>query len=681
MGVPFKCKQENVFGFNLFSPRHEPIINDPLKYVFTPPRLPLLPGLSAIVRFTEIKRFPFSKEVFSEQEQTQEGVPCEEDIRSQQYSVTESKQSFFSMEDLEPISEVQQHLFCVELMKRLNMQRRQDYLCDITLVAKEGKEFKAHRNVLSAVSPFFVKLFQSEMKEKEEGIIRFEISASILEGVLEFIYTGHLRILDERNAKDLIIAADFLLLVCLKTFAGRFLEQRLSNSNCISTFYFAEKYQCEELVAKTRKFVHENFASVAELDEFLDLEAEEVERWISIDDICVAAEEDILKIIQKWTEQNESDRKAKFEELFRHVRLVLVSRDVLVVDIVTNQLVRDNYSCLKRVSDAIAFVSCTSEDALMQSPRRRLGTHAIVACGGKHTLCYLPEADTWKFLANGLFENMNYRTQLVSFRDQLFTFDGSCNTHRYDPAFDAWSSLQRLRLSSNSKRVAVIRGQIYAIDVEGIIERYNMGSWSWESIFRPSFWERVRKSHRGCRKDSCIVVAGDCLYVLGGKSELQQQSTRGFWRPAEFICVTKAERFHTVHKKWKEIADMKQERSCAFGVATQGKIFVAGGEGRENKQLNSCEVYTISTNEWQFIGSLNVPRLWGSMVCVNGTLYVLGGSQKYQGFEYTVESYDPTVKRWTQRASIPVDKIPGNTKPSFKGCALKIPKVVLAKLK
>ena len=594
---------------------------------------------------------PSEKQVFRDFE----GIPEEE-------FGTESESLCKSMEDLEPISEVQQNLFCVELMKRLNMQRRQDYLCDITLVAKEGKEFKAHRNVLSAVSPFFAKLFQSEMKEKEEGIIRFEeISASILEDVLEFIYTGHVMIFNERNAKDLIIAADFLLLICLKTFAGRFLEQRLSNSNCISTFYFAEKYQCEELVAKTRKFVHENFASVAELEEFLELEAEEVERWISSDDICVAAEEDVLKIIQKWTEQNESDRRVKFEELFRHIRLVLVSRDVLVFDVVTNQLVRDNCSCLKRVSDAIASLSCTSEDTLMQSPRRRLGTHAIVACGGKHTLCYLLETDTWKFLATGLFENMNYFTQMVAFRDQLFAFNGSCNTHRYDPAFDGWSSFQRLHLSSSWKRVAFIRGQIYAIDVvgeqrESTIERYNMGSWSWESIFT---------SRKGCREESCVIAAGDCLYVLGGR--------HGYlWNVK---CVTKAERFDTVHNKWEEIADMQQERSCAFGVATQGKIFVAGGQGTGNKQLNSCEVYTISKNEWQFIGSLNVPRLWGSMVCVNGTLYVLGGLQSY-----TVESYDPTVKKWTQRASIPVDKIPGNTKSSFKGCALKIPKVALAKL-
>ena len=411
------------------------------------------------------------------------------------------------MEDLEPISEAEQVPYCVELMKRLNMQRGQDYLCDITMVAKEGKEFKAHRNVLSAVSPFFAKLFQSEMKEKEEGIIRFEeISALILEGVLEFIYTGHVEIDGERYAKDLIVSADYLLLVCLKTFAGRFLEQLLTNSNCISTFYFAEKYQCEELVAKTRKFVHENFASVAELDEFLELEAEEVGRWISSDEICVEAEEDIFKIIQKWIEQKESDRNSKFEELFRHVRLVFVSRDFLLVDIVTNQLVRDNYSCLKRVSDAIAVVSCASEDALM-TPRRRLGTHAIVACGGKHTLCYLPETDAWTFLENGLFENMNHCTQMVTFRDQLFTFNGSCNTHRYDPAFDAWSSLKYLHLSSNSKRVVVIRGQIYTIDVDrhtkkSTIERYSMASCSWEKIFT---------SHEGCNYLSCVVAAGDCM--------------------------------------------------------------------------------------------------------------------------------------------------------------------------
>ena len=172
------------------------------------------------------------------------------------------------MEDLKPICEVEQSSFCVELLKRLNLQRGQNYLCDITLVANGGKEFKAHRNLLSAASPFFERLLQSEMKEKEEGVIRFEdISELILADVLEFIYTGSVEI-NETNASELIIAAEYLLIEGLKTKSGRFLEQQqMTSSNCISTLDFAEKYRCEELVINSTKFMLENFASVAESEE------------------------------------------------------------------------------------------------------------------------------------------------------------------------------------------------------------------------------------------------------------------------------------------------------------------------------------------------------------------------------------------------------------------------------
>ena len=162
------------------------------------------------------------------------------------------------MEDLQVISDVEQAAFCVELAKRLNMLRRQDHLCDITLTTKDDKEFKAHRNVLSAASPFFFKLLQSDMKENREGIVRFEeISGAVMEDVLEFIYTGSVEVTQE-NSKDLIAAANYLLIPDLKTVSERFLERQMSESNCISTFYFAELYQCDKLIINTRKFIHAN---------------------------------------------------------------------------------------------------------------------------------------------------------------------------------------------------------------------------------------------------------------------------------------------------------------------------------------------------------------------------------------------------------------------------------------
>ena len=578
------------------------------------------------------------------------------------------------MEDLKSICEVEQNSFCVELLKRLNLQRNQNCLCDITLVAKEGNEFRAHKNVLSAASPFFLKLLQSEMKEKEEGVIRFEdISELILADVLEFIYTGSVEI-NETNAKDLIVAAEYLLIEGLKTKSGRFLEQQqMTCSNCISTFCFAEKYRCEELVANSTKFILDNFASVAESEEFLSLKAEEVEKWISNDEIRLATEEDVLKIILNWIEHDKSKRKGKFKKLFGQVRLVLLSRDSLLT-VVTHELVRQDSECLTKVLDAIDVVRTASEDINDQSPRKRLETQAIVVGGGEYLFCYLPmlpEKDAWKtmsYLTEEL-QNLSHGTKMINFHDQLYTINGY-HAQRYDPVFDIWATL-RLHIPYRTEYVSVCRGQLYAINIDdnettgrtSTVNKFDVESYSWQTVHSSSW---------GCRYDSCIVAAGNCLYVLGGGTTRSYSSQE---------LVTVSERFDIIGHQWEKIADMQQGRAYAFGVAFQGKIFVAGGKDRSRKELNSCEVYNITTDEWQFVGSLNVPRLHGSMLCVNGTIYVLGGSLRRYANAYTVEVYDPVGNKWTQKTTIPVERIPEKERSSFSGCALKLSRGVLDRVK
>jgi len=560
------------------------------------------------------------------------------------------------MENLQPISDAEQAAFCVELAKRLNMLRRQDHLCDVTLVTKDDKEFKAHRNVLSAASPFFFKLLQSDMKENREGIVRFEeISGAVMEDVLEFIYTGTVEVTQE-NSKDLIAAANYLLIPGLKNLSGQFLERQMSESNCISTFYFAEMYQCDELITNTRKFIHENFASVAEMNEFLNLEAKEVERWISSDEISVVVEADVFEIVLKWIEQDKSERKASFEKLFRHMRLAFLSRDFLL-DVVTNELVRENLHCVKLISDAVKLTSFTCEGDLPQSPRKGLETRAIVACGGKYTFCYLPEEDEWKRLAEGLLER-SYATKMISYRDELYAFPHHGEGERYDPVVNGWCTLDLC--STWFTKVAVVRGDIYAIEVntstkKSTIKRYNVERCSWQTVL---------SSHEGCRESSCVVAAGNHLYVCGGLLE------------DDFVTI--AERFDTVENKWEEIANMQQKRGYAFGVATEGKIFVAGGNDHWVWCLKTCEMFNISTNEWQFVASLNVSRTHGSMVCLKGTLYVLGGQNVLSGLD--VEYYDPTKNKWIKKTTIPVKMVSKNSKDTFTGCVLKLSKGVLDKL-
>ena len=548
----------------------------------------------------------------------------------------------------------------------MDMQRRHDHLCDITLMTKDDKEFKAHRNVLSKASLFFCKLLQSDMRENREGIVRLEeISGAVMEDVLEFVYTGNVEITQE-NSQDLFAVANFLLIPALEKRSGRFLKRQMSESNCISTFYFAEMYQWDELITKSRMFIHANFKSVAEMDEFLNLEAKEVERWISSDEISVEVEADVFKIVLKWIEQTKSERKTCFEQLFRHVRLTFLSRDFLL-DVVTNDLVRENLNCLKLISDAVKLTSFTCEGDLSQSPRKGFETRAIVACGGKFTFCYLPEKDEWKRLADGPSWK-SHLTKMLSYRDQLYAFSSDGEGERYDPVVNSWGTLD---LSTSwPTEVAVVRGEMYAIEVGSLQEKSTIKRYDVERCL----WQTVLSSHEGCRVESCVVAAGNHLYVCGGRIK------NGDY-------VTKAERFDTVENKWEEISDMQQRRVGSFGVATEGKIFLACGRPSRGmlplSWLQTCEMYNISTNEWQLIGSLNVPRLNGSMVCLKGTLYVLGGTRRhgtYRRSQLIIEYYDPTEDKWIKKTTIPAKMISAENKDTFSGCVLKLSKLVLDKL-
>ena len=242
------------------------------------------------------------------------------------------------------------------------------------------------------------------MRENREGIIRLEhITETVMRDVLEFIRCGCVMITQE-NATYLLEAADYLLLSSLKTIVVEFLEGELSSLNCESTYYYAEKYQCEDLVVISRKCLFSNFAAVVQSQEFLNLESQQVEQWISSGEIAVSSEEEVFKIVLQWIKRSKSERKGKLEELFRHVRLPYLSRDYMCRHVITNDLVKENPSCLKLVKEALKGIYSASDNR-PQSPRKWSETH-IVVYTGKETFCYQPEEDKWYRLADApLYEN------------------------------------------------------------------------------------------------------------------------------------------------------------------------------------------------------------------------------------------------------------------------------------
>ena len=509
-------------------------------------------------------------------------------------------------------------------LKERETQPGRDRPCDVTLMADNGKKFEAHRDVLAQSSPFFKRLFSTDMKESNEGVVRLEIlSEAVLKDVLEFIYTDTIDMLAQQDVEALIAAADYLLLSKLKTLAERFLKKKVCVSNCLSYLDLAEKYQCQELADFTKHFANANFAVIGKSEEFLNLSSREVERWISSDEIVVAAEEDVFKIIRRWIKHKKNERKEKLYELFRHVRLIYVSREYLSKKVVKTSLVKNNEQCLASVTSAINWLDHARRELdhpRPQSIRKSLEKHSIVIAG-KRIVCYLPDTDTWYELPKSPSKPNTYDC-VVSVEGKVEKFSIKSDAYEvYDPYLNHWTTVTNSSISIPDPQSRWDRAEktvtgehVYLHQkrfhwgVMGVKAwKYNKTSDSWRSVPLPDLLWGL-----------CVVFLDKYVYVMGGCG------------PPDLVPSARSARFDTSKDEWKEIADMQTARLNAFGVAAHGKIFVIGGhddsiDDFRCPRILPCEVYNIQTNEWQFIATMRPPRDTAQVLCHGSKLYVVGG--------------------------------------------------------
>ena len=554
---------------------------------------------------------------------------------------------------------------------------------DVTLVVEDGKEFKAHRRVLSGASSFFEKLLHSDMRESNEGVIRLEMLNEIcLREILEFIYTGSVQISAEENARDLIAMADYLVLPHLKTVAGNVLVDKLNASNSISTYRFAERYRCKEVVSGTRNFIHANFTAVSKTKDFLSLSSEEVKMWISSDEINVSVEEDVFKIIVAWIDSEESERKKYFPELFCEVRLVYISREFLNSDIMTNDLVTDNEACMNLVKDALKIID--SKGSLHRSiqPRKSLETPVIVMHVGGFSrqednmfCCYYPCEDTWCRL-HGVVPR--YIGHAVSCHGKLYLTiyhdyeDSGMRLHCmmcYDSFSNSWSSLPYEDHRTLCKLFVRNEDEIYAFVAEDIIscpdcialyKRQIPGPCSktphlsFIRKYKPesNTWEDISSFDLDCNSRSgvCVVAKDNFIYFIGGVD-----STRNPY-PGDIADV---DRYDLSTNTWEKVANLQLARGYARATATHSNIFVVGGVNRD-LIAESCEVYSEAANEWHFIAKLRKtpfdhysPTLLG----VDNKLYSIICHICTWNRKDKIDCYDTERDEWSEKTQIPFETL------------------------
>uniref|UniRef100_A0A2D4HRA9 BACK domain-containing protein n=3 Tax=Micrurus TaxID=8634 RepID=A0A2D4HRA9_MICLE len=133
------------------------------------------------------------------------------------------------------------------------------------------------------------------------------LTADVLELLLEFVYTGSL-VIDSANAKTLLEAASKFQFHTFCKVCVSFLEKQLTASNCLGILAMAEAMQCSELYNMAKAYALQIFPEVANQEEILNISKDDVISYMSNDSLNTKTEELVYETVIKWIKKDPSVR-------------------------------------------------------------------------------------------------------------------------------------------------------------------------------------------------------------------------------------------------------------------------------------------------------------------------------------------------------------------------------------
>ncbi|CAH1959922.1 unnamed protein product [Acanthoscelides obtectus] len=430
-------------------------------------------------------------------------------------------------------------------------------LCDGIVKCDDGSEFKIHRAILAAVSPYFKALFTNSINRTQEEATeaRVNVTGDIFQSFLDFAYTGTCTI-TKNNVKHLLQYADQYEILDVVQLCCAFLINDLSPTNCLETLKFASQYFCNELMHKGRLYIRHNFAKLMkESYEFYKISAPHLEDILKDDELNVKNEEAVFEAIKMWIGYSPTRRKIHLFSLLKCVRLGTLSYES-VLEIATWALVEEDAQCKEYIQDVLAVMGGLGEEDDVDYInnylfRPRIPYGVLFAVGG------------WSAGSPTNF---------------LETYD--CRADRWLFSVDTDSSPRAYH------GLCHLNGLIYMIGGFDGNEYFNN-----MRCFDPV---QHKWNERSCmyypRCYVSVTTHKDQIYAMGGYNGRTRMSS--------------VERYSPQKNQWELIAPMQMQRSDASAATVHDKIYIVGG----STTINYVEYFDPKSNDWYDAASMNVSR-------------------------------------------------------------------------
>ncbi|KAK7907176.1 hypothetical protein WMY93_015788 [Mugilogobius chulae] len=536
-----------------------------------------------------------------------------------------------------------------EMLKELNQQRRAKEFTDLKIIV-EGKEFEVHQNVLASCSLYFKDLVKRSSGETRRGdtleLNMSNITADVLEQLLEFVYTGSL-VIDSANAKTLLEAANKFQFSTFCKVCVSFLEKQLTANNCLGVLAMAEAMSCTELHNMAKAFALQSFPEVAGQEEILSVSKEDLVSYLSNDSLNTKAEELVYETVIKWTKRDSANRAQYLSELLAVVRLPFIHPSYLLNVVDNEELIKSSEACRDLVNEAKRYHMLPHARQDMQTPRTKPRLSAgvaevIVLVGGRQAIgmtqrsltavtCFNPQNSKWYPLASLPFYDREFFS-VISAGDNIYLSGGTesgvmvSDVWCYMSLLDNWNLVSRMTVPRCRHNSLVYDGKLYAIGGLGVsgnldhVERYDTITNQWETVS-----PLPKPVH-----SAAATVCGGKIFVFGGVNEAGRSAG---------VLQSYVPQSNT----WSFIESPMIDNKYAPAVSLNGFIFILGGA-----YARATTIYDPDKGNIKAGPNMNHSRQFCSAAILDGKIYATGGIVSSEGPALgNMETFDPCTNQWT----------------------------------
>ncbi|KAL2096987.1 hypothetical protein ACEWY4_006194 [Coilia grayii] len=525
-------------------------------------------------------------------------------------------------------------------MQIMDEFRRHDMLCDLVLhVTYKDKvvDFKVHKLVLAACSPYFKAMFTSNFRECHASEVTLrDTCPQVIGRLIDFAYTSRITV-GEKCVLHVLLAAMRFQIEDVSKACCDFLVKNLESGNVIGISRFAEEIGCTELHKHCREYINTHFSEVTKAEEFFSLSHCQLLELISQDSLKVLCEVEVYEACIEWVHWDVENRAQYFHALLKAVHIYALPPKFLKRQLQHCPILSKANSCKDFLSKI--FQEMSLRKPLPPAPLR--GTQLIYVAGGyrQQSLASMeafdPARGAWLKLAEmpspcsglgacvlfGLLYTVGGRN--LSMQNNTESGALFC----YNPMTNQWSQHASLNTPRNRVGVGVIDGSMYAVGGShgsrhlNTVERYDPETNRWTFVAPMSV----------ARLGAGVASCGGALYVVGGFDGENRWNT--------------VERYHPDTNTWQQVSPMHSVRSGLGVVCVDTHLYAIGGyDGRT--QLSSVERYSVVRDAWEPMASMRHCRSAHGVTVHQGKIFALGGFNQ-AGFLSSVECYCPDSNEWT----------------------------------